>query len=117
MIKTFTIQIPLPFEQSFELLRKSGDDIISWSKSNADPEKGYIDWKQSFWSLTGNTLIAVRVEGQRENQTVATVTVHKPLQVVDPLGICGKVFNKLYRSLENNITSSETYRSIKIVVE
>jgi len=117
MIKTFTIKIPLPFEQSFELISKSGDDIISWGKGNSDEKSGYIDWKQSFWSLTGNTLIAVRLKRLQEDQTVATVTVHKPMQVIDPFGICAKVFNKLAKAMRNNIASSDTYKDIVITIE
>lgn len=117
MIKTYTITIPLPFEQSFELISKSGDDIISWGKSNSDEKNGYIDWKQSFWSLTGNTLIMVKLKRVKEDETVATVTVHKPMQVIDPLGICKKVFNKLVRAMRTTIAGSDTYKDIVITIE
>lgn len=108
MIKTFQIRIPLCFEESFELLRKSGDDIASWSTHNSDPQQGYIDWKQSFWAITGNTLIAARLERLNDSETTAIVSVHKPLQIFDPAGICRRVFNKLLASLETNLTSSGT---------
>ncbi len=117
MIKTYTIRIPLPFEESFELISKSGDDIVSWGKSNSDQKRGYIDWKQSFWSLTGNTLVAAQLKRVQEHETTVMVTIHKPLQVIDPLGICGRVFKKLAKSLENNIASSDTYKDISITVE
>ncbi|MEE4165995.1 MAG: hypothetical protein V2I35_08345 [Desulfocapsaceae bacterium] len=116
MIKTFHIRIPLAFEQSFELLRKSGDEIASWSNNTSDPENGYIDWKQSFWALTGNTLIAARLERKSDEETAVAVSIHKPLQIVDPVGICGRVFKKLLASLEMNLNSSGTNKNRKITV-
>lgn len=116
MIKTFQIRIPLSFEESFELIRKSGADIISWRTTNSDPANGYIDWKQSFWSLTGNTLIAARLERRNDSETTATVSVHKPLQIFDPAGMCRRVFNKLLASLETNLSSSGTGSKAKIQI-
>ncbi len=116
MIRTFQIRIPLSFEESFELMRKSGADIISWRTNNSDPAGGYLDWKQSFWSLTGNTLIAARLERLKDSETIATVSVHKPLQIFDPAGICRRVFNKLLASLETNLNSSGEGRNGKIQI-
>ena len=117
MIRTFQIRIPLSFEESFELIGKSGADIISWRRNNSDPASGYIDWKQSFWSLTGNTMIAARLERLTDSETIATVSVHKPLQIFDPAGICRRVFNKLLAALETNLSSSGKagYGKIQIV--
>ena len=116
MIKTFQISIALSFEQSFELVRKSGDEIVSWSENSSHPANGYIDWKQSFWALTGNTLISAQLKEEKENQTSVMVSVHKPLQVFDPVGICPRVFNKLLKSLERNISSSDKHKNRKIIV-
>ena len=116
MIRTFQIRIPLSFEESFELIRRSGADILSWRTNSSDPARGYIDWKQSFWSLTGNTLIAARLERLNDSETIATVSVHKPLQIFDPAGICRRVFNKLLASLETNLNSSGKGRSGKIQI-
>ncbi len=116
MIKTFQIRIPLSFEESYELIRKSGADIISWRTNSSDPANGYIDWKQSFWSLTGNTLIAARLERRNDSETNATVSIHKPLQIFDPAGICRRVFNKLLVSLETNLSSSGTGRNVRITI-
>ena len=116
MLKTYEIIIPLSFAQSFELIRKSGDDIVSWRNSNADPESGYIDWKQSFWSLTGSSLITAQVKQQDENQTSVTISVHKPLQVMDPFGICRRIFKKLYTSLENTIAKNDAYKDVLLKI-
>lgn len=116
MIKTFQITIPLSFKESFELVRKSGEEIASWSKNSADPANGYIDWKQSFWALTGNTLISAQLKEEKEELTSVIVSVHKPLQVFDPVGICPRVFNKLLKSLEKNVRSSRKYKNCTIRV-
>ena len=117
MIKTFKLRIALSFEESFDLVRKSGDDIVSWRTNHSDPENGYIDWKQSFWSITGNTLIAARLERLSDDETSALVSVHKPLQIFDPAGICRRVFNKLLASLESNLDGSgqDGQRKIQLV--
>lgn len=116
MIKTFQILIPLCFEESFELICRSGDEIASWKTNSADAANGYIDWKQSFWALTGNTLIAAQLVRKQENKTSVTISVHKPLQVFDPAGICRRVFNKLLKSMERNLTSSDKHKKAKIEV-
>lgn len=114
MIKTFQIKIPLSFHESFELIRKSGDEIISWKTNHSDATNGYIDWKQSFWTLTGNTLIAAHLEQEKENETSVTVSVHKPLQVFDPVGICQRVFNKFLKSLESNLARLDKHKGSRI---
>lgn len=116
MLKTYQIIIPLPQQESFELVRRSGAEIVSWRNNNADEESGYLDWKQSFWSLTGSALITAQLKPETEQETMVTVSVHKPLQVMDPLGICQKIFNKLLKSLEKNISKSEQYKDLTLKV-
>lgn len=116
MIKTFQIKIPLSFHESFELIRISGEEIVSWKTNHSDETNGYIDWKQSFWTLTGNTLIAAHIEQENENETSVTVSVHKPLQVFDPVGICQRVFNKFLKSLESNLARSGNHKGPRIKV-
>jgi hypothetical protein len=105
MIKEFHIQIPLNFKESFTLLQQSGGQISGWGKNNVDSKHGYIEWKQSFWLLTGSTLISAQLKSKGENQTSVDVLVHKPMQVVDPFGICSKVFGKLDRSVRKNLAN------------
>lgn len=116
MIKTFQITIPLSFKESFELVRISGKEITSWGENSSDPANGYIDWKQSFWALTGNTLISAQLKEEKEDLTSVIVSVHKPLQLFDLVGICPMVFNKLLKSLKNNVNSSGKYKNCKIRV-
>ena len=116
MLKTYQIRIPLQFKESFELVRRSGDDIVSWRNSNADLESGYLDWKQSFWSLTGSALITAQLKQDGDHETIVTISVHKPLQVMDPLGICQKIFNKLRKSLEDRIAKSDEYQSLNLKI-
>jgi hypothetical protein len=97
MIKKFQSEIPLPFEKSHELLVESGKTISSWKLNNSDPNNGYIEWKQSFWALTGTTSIIAVLEKKDETTTSVVVNIHKPMQVVDPIGI----LNRVYRKLEN----------------
>ena len=108
--------ISLPQEECFELVRRSGAEIVSWGNNNADQESGYLDWKQSFWSLTGSAMITAQLKQETEQETMVTVSVHKPLQVMDPLGICQKIFNKLIKSLEKNISKSEQYKDLTLNV-
>jgi len=107
MIKQFHIQIPLSFQDSFDLLRKSGDDIVSWQTSGFDFENGFILWKQTLWSLTGKAVITAKLTEVSEEETLAVIEVHKPLQILDPAKICDKVFRKLDRAVKNNLNSAE----------
>ncbi len=102
MIKKFDIQIPLSYEDSFNLLLKSGDDIVSWKTTNSDIENGYIEWKQSLFSLTGTATIIARLERTEEEETPVDITVQKPLQFIDPIKLCDRVFNKLDKAWQKN---------------
>ena len=104
MIKEFSLSLPLDLEQSFALVRDSGDQIISWGAQKANPEDHYLEWKQSFWSLTGTALIAATLKAISENETRVTVLIHKPMQLFDPVGICYRVFTKLEKSIEKNLS-------------
>ncbi|MGA7277715.1 MAG: hypothetical protein WBW79_07240 [Desulfocapsaceae bacterium] len=103
MIKRFYIELPLGAEESFDLLRQSGDQIHSWRTNNLDLKNGFIEWKQSFWSLTGTTAILATIEQKKPDRTKIEVIVHKPLQVFDPARICDRVFNKLNKALQNKL--------------
>ena len=95
MIKKFQAEIPLPFEESYQLLVESGKTIPSWKMNNVDPNHGYIEWKQSFWALTGTTSIVAILEKKGEDVTSVVVNVHKPMQVIDPVGILDRIYRKL----------------------
>lgn len=103
MLKKFNITIPLGIEDSYMLVKKSGDEIVSWRASNISEKDHYLEWKQSFWSLTGTTLISVTMEAKSADKTDVTVMIHKPMQVFDPVGICYRVFRKLEKAVERNI--------------
>lgn len=107
MLKKYTISLPLDIDNSFEMVRKSGDEIVSWGANNVSAEDHYLEWKQSFWSLTGTTLISVTLEATGEKETTVTVMIHKPLQVFDPVGICYLVFRKLEKSIDKNLATLE----------
>lgn len=102
MLKKFTIKIPLTIGDSYDLVKKSGDEIAGWGANNVSEEDHYLEWKQSFWAITGTTLISVSMEEKDKEQTDVTVMIHKPLQVIDPLNICYRVFRKLEKVVERN---------------
>ncbi len=103
MLKKFNLQLPLPIDESFELVKQSGDEIVSWGANNISEENYYLEWKQSFWSFTGTTLISVTLEPVGEKETNMTVIVHKPMQVLDPLGICYRIYRKLEKTIQKNL--------------
>lgn len=107
MLKKFDLQLPLPIDDSFELVRRSGDEIVSWGANNISEEDHYLEWKQSFWSFTGTTLISVTLKPDGEKQTDVTVMIHKPMQVVDPLGICYRIYRKLEKSIRRNLENMD----------
>ena len=109
MIKKFHIQIPLSLQDSFNLLCKSGDDIESWQTKKSDFEKGYIVWKQKFWSLTGAAAITAKLKQTKEKETSIVIEVHKPIQFFDPAKICDKVFRKLDKAWKKNLISFENH--------
>lgn len=106
MLKKFDLQLPLPVDESFELVRKSGDEIVSWGANNISEEDYYLEWKQSFWSFSGTTLISVTLKAAGEKATGVTVIVHKPMQVVDPLGICYRIYRKLEKAIQKNLDTA-----------
>jgi len=102
MFKKFSLQIPLDIDNSFELVKQSGEEIVSWGASSLSEENYYLEWKQSFWSLTGTSLISVTMKRKEDELTDVAVVIHKPMQIVDPLGICYRVFRKLEKAIEKN---------------
>lgn len=44
MLKKFSINIPLNVGDSFELVKKSGDDIVSWGTNNVGEQDYYLEW-------------------------------------------------------------------------
>jgi len=103
MKKKFNILIPRSVEESFNLLCKSGNDITSWKTNISDLKNGYIEWKQSFMSLTGTSIITATLEQIKENETSVEVIVHKPFQFFDPAKLCDRVFNKLDKTWRKNL--------------
>lgn len=103
MLKKFNIQIPLPLKESFDLLCKSGTTIPNWKTNKSDLKTGYIEWQQSFFSLTGTALITAILKQTAEKETSVEIAVHKALQFIDPLKICDRVFDKLDKSLRKNL--------------
>ena len=102
MFKKFSLQIPLDIDDSFELVKQSGEEVVSWGASSLSEKDYYLEWKQSFWSLTGTSLISVTMEQKNTELTEVTVMIHKPMQMVDPLNICYRVFRKLEKAIERN---------------
>ena len=43
MLKKFSISLPLDIERSYELVRKSGDQIVSWGANRVSPEEFYLE--------------------------------------------------------------------------
>ena len=77
---------------------------MSWKTNKSDIKNGYIEWKQSLFSLTGTATIIVQLEQTEEGgETSVDVVVQKPLQFIDPMKICDKVFNKLDKAWQKNI--------------
>ena len=109
MIKKFHIQIPLSLQDSFDLLRQSGNDITSWQSIGADFEGGYLMWRQTIWSLTGKAEITAKLTQIKEKQTSVEIEVHKPLQIWDPARICDRVFRKLDRAVSANLKRLEGF--------
>lgn len=108
MLKKFHLELPLDIDDSFALVRRSGDEIVSWRANNISEKDYYLDWKQSFWSMTGTSLISVKLDPVEERRTSVTVMIHKPLQVFDPVGICYRVFRKLEKTVLKNLATLET---------
>jgi hypothetical protein len=98
MIKKFQAEIPLSLDKSHELLVESGKTIPSWKLNNSDPAHGYLEWKQSFWALTGTTSIVAILEKKDDDTTSVEVNVLKPMQVIDPIGILDRIYRKLERA-------------------
>ena len=103
MLKTYTLHLPLDIDESFSLVRASGEAIVSWGANNMSEEDHYLEWKQSFWSLTGTSLVSVTLAPAAESGTTVTVRIHKPMQVVDPFGIRYRIYRKLEKSIQKNL--------------
>ena len=105
MIKKFNIKIPLPFEDSFNLLCESGGNITTWKTSRTDSKEGFIEWKQSLFSLTGSATIIAQLKKTEKEETSVDIVVQKPVQFIDPLRICDRVFKKLDKAWRKTLNN------------
>jgi hypothetical protein len=112
MYKEFHCNIPLSLEDSFNLLRQSGADL-KWRANSLERKNGFIAWKQGFWALTGTAAITATLNETKEDETSWKIIVSKPLQLFDPLGLCDKIFSKLDKAWQKNLSSSKKWRKKK----
>ncbi|PIE65195.1 MAG: hypothetical protein CSA26_05005 [Desulfobacterales bacterium] len=103
MLRTYQTKIPLPFDESYELVKEAAAHIHAWKLTSFDPKTSFIEWKQQFWSLTGSAVISARFKQKRNAYTRVTIAVYKPLQVVDPFRICDRIFSKLENAVEQKL--------------
>ena len=99
MLKTFKLELALSCQDSFKIISESGGEVANWQLIDANPETGRIEWKQSFWTGYGVATIKVELAELENTSTLATVSIHRPMQIWDPAKICERVFKKLERKI------------------
>ena len=104
MKRSYRINITCSLDDTFDLLSKSGNTILSWHHSTSNRENNYIEWKQSIWSLGGTAVIIAQLEKVQEKETTIIIDVIKPYQFMDPFNICEKTFKKLEKNLQKTIS-------------
>lgn len=107
MIKNFEYKIPLNFAESYKILMESGNEILQWELVDSDKQKGIIEWKQKFWSGLGTSKIKIYLREPRPNNTLATIYVNRPVQILDPFKMCERVYKKLEKKLNEKIEFKE----------
>jgi len=105
MIKNFEYKISRNLQESFEIVRMSGSKIPGWKLVGADRKLGVIEWRQSFWSVLGYSKIRVYLKEPRENYTLLTIYIKRPLQIIDPAKMFQRVYKKLVNAIENKLTN------------
>lgn len=111
MKRTYRINITRSLDDTYTLLEKSGNGILSWNKQASDRQHHYLEWKQSIWSFSGSAIIAARLKKVQEEETDIIIDIIKPFQFMDPLNILGKVFRKLEAALQHNIRIADKEHS------
>lgn len=106
MLKKFECKIPLSLRESFETLIKCGNEISRWKLLNSDIEAGFLEWKQSFWSMLGLSKIKVELEEIGQKRTLATISIYRPAQLWDPGRMCERVFDRLDKRIWNNFSKA-----------
>ncbi len=84
MIKNYEYKIPLTIEESFKLILESGNEIAQWKLVSADNREKIIEWKQNFCAILGVSKIKVYLREPRPKDTLVTIYVNRPLQLIDP---------------------------------
>ncbi len=103
MKKYFELKLPRSYQDSFKIINESGQEVSGWSLVGADVETGFIEWKQIFWSGYGFAKIIAKLTEIDDQNTLATISVYRPIQVWDPAKICEKLFKKLEREILKKI--------------
>ncbi len=99
MHKKFELELPLSYEESFKIIEESGQEVSEWSLEDSDPETGYVEWKQIFWSAYGFAKIKEELKEIEKQSSLAIISIYRPIQIWDPAKICDKVFKKLERNI------------------
>jgi hypothetical protein len=95
MIKNFEYKIPFNLKRSFEIILKCGNEIPMWKLIRSDEQAGIVEWKQKFWSILGFSKIRVHLKEPRPSNTLVTISVYRPFQIIDPAKMCERVYKKL----------------------
>ena len=114
-------------ETSAEALLQAEEDMHNWQhqwdefNQHAAEPRQQAEVQQSRIQHVEQVLQRVQnrtrqLEQEKENETSVTVSVHKPLQLFDPVGICQRVFNKFLKSLESNLARSGNHKGSRIKV-
>lgn len=103
MIKTFEYIFPLSREESFAILDECGSQMSQWVLVGSNVEAGEIEWKQNAWSFMGFSKIRVYLHETRTDNTLATIYVSRPMQIIDPFKMCDRVYKRFRDALDQAV--------------
>lgn len=101
MIKSFEYSFPWGLKKSFDTVLESGQEIPDWQLVSSNEQTGIIEWEQKLWLGLGRSKIKVFLRERRTDYTLTTIYVSHPLQLIDQIKMCEKVFKKLEINLND----------------
>lgn len=104
MKKRYEYIFPFNREESFAILEQCGSQMPQWVLVSSDADACDIEWTQKVWALMDFSTIKVTLKETNKSKTIATISISRQMQLVDPFRMCDRVYKKFRLALDSAVS-------------